>query len=212
MQPIEDIGVHYLIDTSKTLDDSGNAKLYRATPLHTAARSCVALKCISVASKHWPFGDGTSEPAVHEIAIHSRISALLDAERAIVPFVEAFGTRHKVYIAMELLSKGSLYRFLHNNFESSGLQNHESGLAEILNDMLFCIAFIHRHGFAHRDIKPDNFLIADDGTLRLCDFGFTSEENDAELSSAQCGTLDYMAPEVFSSTPVNNQKSDICTE
>lgn len=30
---------------------------------------------------------------------------------------------------------------------------------------------LHRHGVVHADLKPENFLVADDGSLRVCDFG-----------------------------------------
>lgn len=49
-------------------------------------------------------------------------------------------------------------------------------------------------GFAHMDIKLENILIADDGTLKFCDFGFATP-----LSSyidKKMGTPVYMAPEI----------------
>ena len=49
-------------------------------------------------------------------------------------------------------------------------------------------------GFAHMDIKLENILIADDGSLKFCDFGFA-----APLSSyidKKMGTPVYMAPEI----------------
>jgi serine/threonine protein kinase len=49
-------------------------------------------------------------------------------------------------------------------------------------------------GYAHLDLKLENILIAQDGSLRLCDFGFATRTN--YLCNKNCGTEGYQAPEV----------------
>ena len=59
-------------------------------------------------------------------------------------------------------------------------------------------ALHNQAGFAHMDIKLENILIADDGSLKFCDFGFA-----APLSSyinKKMGTPVYMAPEIHSAS------------
>ena len=51
--------------------------------------------------------------------------------------------------------------------------NVSSKLREYLcSQMLKCIHVLHNSGFAHLDIKPDNFIINDDLSLSLIDFGY----------------------------------------
>ena len=52
-------------------------------------------------------------------------------------------------------------------------------------------------GYFYRDLKLENILLDDDGYLKLCDFGLsTNIKNKQELLIA-CGTPEYMAPETI---------------
>ncbi len=68
---------------------------------------------------------------------------------------------------------------------------------EIARDVLAGLAPIHDAGIVHRDIKPQNVLIAGDGSVKVTDFGVAHMELDAALTTAgtTVGTASYMAPE-----------------
>ena len=61
------------------------------------------------------------------------------------------------------------------------------------------LAFTHQQGITHRDVKPENVLLQDNGNIALCDFGISKDiisgayESTLNLSAA--GTLAYCAPE-----------------
>lgn len=68
------------------------------------------------------------------------------------------------------------------------------------------VAHLHRNRVIHRDVKPANVLVMEDGSLRLTDFGlckslapseYTRQAGPQSLSGTSLGTPDYMAPEQY---------------
>jgi len=67
------------------------------------------------------------------------------------------------------------------------------------------LKYLHQHGVIHRDIKPDNVLITEQGTVKLCDFGIAILAKHNNMTShitargSFVGTLRYAAPEMVNS-------------
>ncbi|CDK27038.1 unnamed protein product [Kuraishia capsulata CBS 1993] len=65
------------------------------------------------------------------------------------------------------------------------------------------LAFIHRRGILHRDLKADNLLLEIDGTCKISDFGISKKMSDIYANNADMsmqGSIFWMAPEVVDST------------
>jgi eukaryotic-like serine/threonine-protein kinase len=63
--------------------------------------------------------------------------------------------------------------------------------------MADALAYVHARGIVHRDVKPSNILLAEDGTPYLADFGFAHSEESPALTATNCvvGTAGYLSPE-----------------
>ena len=62
--------------------------------------------------------------------------------------------------------------------------------------MLEGLAELHRQGFIHRDLKPDNLLVTEGGVLKIGDFGLSRIQADGPMSP-MLQTQWWRAPEVF---------------
>ena len=73
------------------------------------------------------------------------------------------------------------------------------------------LAALHREGWLHSDIKPDNILVAPDGHVTLLDLGFARSFDEIGSAVDRCvmGTYNYIAPEMVTSTMAADACSDI---
>nr|SBO95385.1 serine/threonine protein kinase [Nonomuraea gerenzanensis] len=151
---------------------------------------------LAVAIKH------LSEPLREDSSFISRLRAEalviqeIDSPHTarVLDYVE---TADDAVIVMELVEGVTLRRLL----EHEGATGGEAALA-VLKGALLGLAEAHRHGVVHRDFKPENVLITQDGDSKLVDFGVAAHVGEtAELS----GTPSYMAPEQWDDAPAGPQ-------
>jgi serine/threonine protein kinase len=73
-------------------------------------------------------------------------------------------------------------------------------LFEVLPQLLAALECLHEHRLVHRDLKPGNVLVRDDGVLKLLDFGILGEAGSMQFAGGQ-GTAAYVAPEQIRGEP-----------
>jgi len=91
-------------------------------------------------------------------------------------------------------------------------QTTMSPLARVMLSMQICsgLAYAHKNGVIHRDIKPPNLLIDGEGHLRILDFGIAWLNARGNPDSKEVlGTPDYMSPEQFTAPDLVSPLSDI---
>lgn len=122
----------------------------------------------------------------------------------IVHFSDFFEDEGAYHLVMEYVEGGSLAEEMHYG------KLPVERVLEIGLDLADALARAHRLGIIHRDVKPQNILLASDGTPRLSDFGlaYYTRSQSITLAHEPAGTLHYMPPEAFQGQ-VADERTDI---
>ena len=91
-------------------------------------------------------------------------------------------------------------------FNDKNTKKNNEFCFKIVFQMIDLIADLHRLGISHRDIKPDNFLLDNNGNLKLTDYGFSTFKKN---SKDYVGTFDYISPELKNGEEYDCKKNDI---
>ncbi|MBI4509938.1 MAG: protein kinase [Deltaproteobacteria bacterium] len=134
-----------------------------------------------------------SESNRHQV---SRIKREFDALKGIehpnlVRLGELVEESDVLFLTMELVSGRPFLHYVRPNGRL-----HEGRLRAALLQLARGISALHEAGKVHRDVKPSNILVTDQGRLVLLDFGLVSDAYDQEGNPDHwAGTAEYMAPE-----------------
>ena len=79
----------------------------------------------------------------------------------------------------------------------------EEQVIRIAKDMCAALELCQKHNIIHRDIKPQNIFVSENGDYKLGDFGI-AKTVEKTMGGTKTGTYKYMAPEVYSNRPYNS--------
>lgn len=101
-----------------------------------------------------------------------------------------------VYLFTDIMKCGDLMGVL-NKFTKFSPDHTRFYVAQIA----LCLQYLHGKQFIYRDLKPENILIAENGYLKLADFGFVRKVEQWDRAQTFCGTPEYIAPEIILNQP-----------
>jgi len=110
-----------------------------------------------------------------------------------------------IFFVIEFCEGGSFQEVLETDVCAASSREVRSAqmprLRKIYRDLTYAVSYIHSRGVVHRDLKPENVMLKSrdpDSGAKLIDFGLAAlKEAKGEGSEWSCGTMVFMAPELF---------------
>jgi ABC-type branched-subunit amino acid transport system substrate-binding protein/DNA-binding beta-propeller fold protein YncE len=129
-----------------------------------------------------------------------RLAASLDHPN-VIPIYEAGEHEGQLYLAMRFVEGSDLKSVL----EREGRLAPDRAL-KVLGQVAGALDAAHRRALVHRDVKPANVLLGEEGHVYLTDFGITKQLGGESTDTGRMvGTLDYLAPEQIRGDPVDGR-------
>jgi serine/threonine protein kinase len=155
--------------------------------VYLSERQCDGLKAVcKIAEKSKK--ESVATGLKNEIAIHQKMPL---NHPNIVKLYGVTETSSHVYFLLERCQKSLSHELRDRPYKR--FSEHEA--RSVFLDILKGVRYVHSMGVLHRDIKPRNILLGDDGRWKICDFGLSIHKDDQD--HRVCGTRTYMSPDII---------------
>lgn len=139
------------------------------------------------------------------MAVNQEMCLLLNMEPHpnVVRAFELVSSKGSLYCVMEYAGQHNLHRFIEAAVSRTVVKTLPEPLVlDFSRQQAAAISHLHSSLVVHRDLKPENWIVDDAGqALRLADFGLATQLcSPAHLLRGSCGSLPYVAPEVYGNT------------
>jgi serine/threonine protein kinase len=122
------------------------------------------------------------EPRLQAALSHPNIVRMLGAEKE----------KNVFFMVMEYVKGQTLEKVLEKE------KTLEPGQAlDYIKQVAYGIDHAHKNKIIHRDLRPSNIMISEEGTVKITDFGTSAWLNSVQYASTRIGSPPYMAPEQF---------------
>ena len=178
-----------LYEVQELIGSGGMANVYKAVMRGqngpVPAGTVVAVKVLRQEYMHDP-------DLVRRFKNESKAISLLDHPN-IVKVYDVSVNDHLQYIVMEYVDGMTLREYL--NERGGKLSSRET--VHFISQILKALEHAHANGIVHRDIKPQNIMLLDNGQLRMMDFGIAriSRADNQMLAGKAMGSVHYISPE-----------------
>ncbi|XP_051539008.1 serine/threonine-protein kinase MAK-like isoform X3 [Myxocyprinus asiaticus] len=123
----------------------------------------------------------------------------------VVKLKEVIRENDHLYFVFEYM-KENLYQLMKDRENKMFTENE---IRNIMFQVISGLAFVHKHGFFHRDMKPENLLCMGPELVKIADFGLAREIRSRPPYTDYVSTRWYRAPEVLLRSPVYSSPIDI---
>lgn len=184
------------------LDRGGQAAVYRAVDVRMGDE--VAVKVLVPPTKADASWRERMLREVHALTV-------LSGTAAVRVYHQVWGDDGTLFLIMELLRGANLEACL----DAAKDQQKQLGLADlvpIIEPVVSTLETAHAAGILHRDLKPGNIFVQNDGSVRLLDFGFAKflRMRTVTLAGHIAGSPSYIAPECWKETTESlDQRIDV---
>ncbi|OQX61075.1 MAG: hypothetical protein B5M51_08870 [Anaerolinea sp. 4484_236] len=189
----ENVGPYRLIEQ---LGQGGMATVFKA--YHARLDRYVAIKALHPAFMTDPNFEARFQR-------EARVVARLEHPN-IVPIYDFAEHEGRPYLVLKYVEGETLKaRLTHSNLLDKDIEN-------VFNAVSSALAYAHQEGVLHRDVKPSNVLMANDGRIYLADFGLAriAQAGESTLSTdMMLGTPQYISPEQAKGTSSLDEGTDI---
>ena len=148
---------------------------------------------------------GASDEAYDRFAREISIARRL-VHRHIVRVVDSGEDDDAPFLVMEVLRGQSLRELLRQGHPTLDLATRIDIVAQLCTGLHYA----HEHGLVHRDVKPANVFLTDEGVVKILDFGVAKlTDTTMTADGSLIGTLAYMAPEQFDAQGQIDGRADV---
>jgi serine/threonine-protein kinase len=176
---------------------SGMSSVYKATDLKTGTLVALKVPLMKLESDPAFFSRFEREEEIGLSLDHPAILKIIPVDAA---------ARSRPYLVMEYLQGQTLDEVMQVTRPMP-----ERDALHIVSRLCDALDYMHKHEVVHRDLKPQNVMLCNDGSLRIMDFGIAKAASSKRITfggfSPTLGTPDYMAPE-----QVKGQRGDERTD
>ena len=149
----------------------------------------VAIKCLTRPGATSTSATFIEDEGAEELNCH----AILQQHDHLVNLIHHFESPAHTYLVLEYCSQGDLYEAIRHGRGPLETEHVRKFVLQLIN----AVEHMHKHGLYHRDIKPENIFLAQNGSMKLGDFGLATRNS---WSYESCvGSDRYMAPEQYDS-------------